>query len=149
MSAAELEASEGNDGEESYSSHLTQEEIGEINTSESELMRTNTEGDIMTTDGEIVGELVMENNDPSVIVESIVNTDGSVFVDEREFNSYCEDSLTHAVDESQSPKPCGNNRFFSFFSDYLYKNDEERNKTERDANRRTLRRFVFVLPYQF
>ncbi|XP_020281430.1 uncharacterized protein LOC109853584 isoform X3 [Pseudomyrmex gracilis] len=106
LSAAELEVSEGNDGEESYSSQLTQEEVGEINTSEGELIRTSTEGDIMTTDGEIVGELVMESNDPSVIVESIVNTDGSVFVDEREFNSYCEDPLTHAVDESQSPKPC-------------------------------------------
>lgn len=107
LSAAELEASEGNDGEESYSSQLTQEEVGEINTSEGELMRTSNESDIMTTDGEIVGELVMDNNDPSVIVESIVNTDGSVFVDERDFNSYCEDSLSHAVDESQSPKRCG------------------------------------------
>ncbi|KAL6255288.1 hypothetical protein P5V15_013628 [Pogonomyrmex californicus] len=104
--STELEASEGNDGEDSYSGQLTQEEVvGEIDTNESELLRTNNEGDIITANGEIVGELVMETGDPSVIVESIVNADGSVFVDEREFNSYCNNHLSHTVDDSQSPKP--------------------------------------------
>lgn len=101
--------SEGNDGEDSYSGQLTQEEVvSEIDANEGELLRTNNEGDIIAADGEIVGELVMENGDPSVIVESIVNADGSVFVDEREFNSYCNNHLSHAVDDSQSPKPRGN-----------------------------------------
>ncbi|XP_071561001.1 uncharacterized protein [Temnothorax nylanderi] len=104
--STELEVSEGNDGEDSYSGQLTQEEVvDEIDTNEGELLRTNNEGDIIATDGEIVGELVMENGDPSVIVESIVNADGSVFVDEREFNSYCNNHLSNAVDDSQSPKP--------------------------------------------
>ncbi|XP_011641012.1 uncharacterized protein LOC105429609 isoform X1 [Pogonomyrmex barbatus] len=104
--STELEVSEGNDGEDSYSGQLTQEEVvGEIDTNEGELLRTNNEGDIITANGEIVGELVMETGDPSVIVESIVNADGSVFVDEREFNSYCNNHLSHAVDDSQSPKP--------------------------------------------
>lgn len=107
--STELEVSEGNDGEDSYSGQLTQEEVvGEIDSNEGELLRTNNEGDIIAPDGEIVGELVMENGDPSVIVESIVNADGSVFVDEREFNSYCNNHLSHAVDDSQSPKPRGN-----------------------------------------
>lgn len=102
--------SEGNDGEDSYSGQLTQEEeevVGEIDANEGELLRTNNEGDIIAPDGEIVGELVMENGDPSVIVESIVNADGSVFVDEREFDSYCDNHLSHTVDDSQSPKPRG------------------------------------------
>ncbi|XP_025994393.2 uncharacterized protein LOC105204106 isoform X2 [Solenopsis invicta] len=102
----ELEVNEANDGEDSYSGQLTQEEVvDEIDTNEGELLRANSEGDIIATDGEIVGELVMENGDPSVIVESIVNADGSVFVDEREFNSYCDNHLSHTVDDSQSPKP--------------------------------------------
>ncbi|EZA58243.1 hypothetical protein DMN91_005912 [Ooceraea biroi] len=103
--STELEVSEGNDGEDSYSAQLTQEEVvGEIDANEGELLRANNEGDIIAADGEIVGELVMENGDPSVIVESIVNADGSVFVDEREFNSYCDNHLSHTVDDSQSPK---------------------------------------------
>ncbi|XP_032670523.1 uncharacterized protein LOC116843830 [Odontomachus brunneus] len=103
--STELEVSEGNDGEDSYGGQLTQEEVAaEIDTSEGELLRANNEGDIIAANGEIVGELVMEDGDPSVIVESIVNTDGSVFVDGREFNSYCSNHLTHTVDESQSPK---------------------------------------------
>ncbi|XP_046831679.1 uncharacterized protein LOC124429893 isoform X1 [Vespa crabro] len=100
----ELEVSEGNDGEDSYGGQLTQEEVvDEIDTTESKLLRTNNEGDIITTNGEIVGELVMEDGDPSVIVESIVNADGSVFVDERDFNTYCSNHLSHTVDDSQSP----------------------------------------------
>lgn len=100
--------SEGNDGEDSYSGQLTQEEVvDEIDTNEGKLLRADNEDDIITADGEIVGELVMENGDPSVIVESIVNADGSVFVDEREFNSYCNDPLSHTVDDSQSPKSRG------------------------------------------
>ncbi|XP_029672830.1 uncharacterized protein LOC115241283 [Formica exsecta] len=103
--STELEVSEGNDGEDSYSGQLTQEEVvDEIDTNEGKLLRADNEDDIITADGEIVGELVMENGDPSVIVESIVNADGSVFVDEREFNSYCNDPLSHTVDDSQSPK---------------------------------------------
>ncbi|KAH0951552.1 hypothetical protein HN011_005399 [Eciton burchellii] len=103
--STELEVSEGNDGEDSYSAQLTQEEVvGEIDANEGELLRTNNEDDIIAADGEIVGELVMENGDPSVIVESIVNADGSVFVNEREFNNYCNNHLSHTVDDSQSPK---------------------------------------------
>jgi len=81
--------------------------VGEIDTNEGELLRANDESDIIAADGEIVGELVMENGDPSVIVESIVNADGDVFIDEREFNSYCSNHLSHAVDDSQSPKSRG------------------------------------------
>ncbi|XP_029155214.1 LOW QUALITY PROTEIN: uncharacterized protein LOC114928297 [Nylanderia fulva] len=103
--STELEVSEGNDGEDSYSGQLTQEEVVDEIDTKSELMRVDNEGDIIATDGEIVGELVMENSDPSVIVESIVNADGSVFVDEREFNSYCNNNLSHTVDDSQSPEP--------------------------------------------
>lgn len=100
--------SEGNDGEDSYGGQLTQEEVtAEIDTNEGELLRANNEGDIIAANGEIVGELVMEDGDPSVIVESIVNADGSVFVDGREFNSYCTNHLTHTVDDSQSPKSRG------------------------------------------
>ncbi|KAL0127966.1 hypothetical protein PUN28_003312 [Cardiocondyla obscurior] len=102
----ELEVSEGNDGEDSYSDQLTQKEVvGEIDTNEGELLSADNEGDIIAVDEEIVGELVMENGDPSVIVESIVNTDGSVFVDEKEFHNYCSNHLSHTVDDSQSPKP--------------------------------------------
>ena len=101
---AELEVSEGNDGEDSYSGQLTQEEVvDEIDATEGELLRANNDGDIISANGEIVGELVMQDGDPSVIVESIVNADGSVFVDEREFNNYCNNHLSHAVDGSQSP----------------------------------------------
>lgn len=111
--------SEGNDGEDSYSGQLTQEEVvGEIDTNEGELLRTNNEGDIIA-DKEIVGELVMEDDDPSVIVESIVNADGSVFVDEREFNSYCNNQLSHVVDDSQSPKPRGNLIFIIIISNFI------------------------------
>lgn len=112
--------SEGNDGEDSYSGQLTQEEVvDEIDTNEGELLRANNEGDIIAADEEIVGELVMENGDPSVIVESIVNADGSVFVDEREFNSYCNNHLSHTVDDSQSPKPRGN-LIFILISSFIY-----------------------------
>lgn len=105
----ELEVSEGNDGDDSYSGQLTQEEVvDEIDTTEGELLRTNNDGDIIATNGEIVGELVMQDGDPSVIVESIVNADGSVFVDEREFNSYCNSHLSPTVDGSQSPNTRGN-----------------------------------------
>ncbi|XP_053990386.1 uncharacterized protein LOC128890338 isoform X2 [Hylaeus anthracinus] len=101
---AELEVSEGNDGDDSYSGQLTQEEVvDEIDTTDGELLRTNNDGDIIAANGEIVGELVMQDGDPSVIVESIVNADGSVFVDEREFNTYCNNHLSHTVDVSQSP----------------------------------------------
>ncbi|KOX75541.1 hypothetical protein WN51_12285 [Melipona quadrifasciata] len=101
---AELEVGEGNDGDDSYSGQLTQEEVvDEIDTTEGELLRANNDGDIIAANGEIVGELVMQDGDPSVIVESIVNADGSVFVDEREFNTYCNNHLSHTVDGSQSP----------------------------------------------
>lgn len=104
-----MEVSEGNDGDDSYSGQLTQEEVvDEIDTTEGELLRTNNDGDIIAANGEIVGELVMQDGDPSVIVESIVNADGSVFVDEREFNSYCNNHLSHNVDGSQSPSTRGN-----------------------------------------
>lgn len=102
--SAELEASEGNDGEDSYSAQLTQEEVGDdIDTSEGQLLSASAEGDIITANGEIVSELVMEDGDPSVIVESIVNADGSVFVDERDFNNYCNNHLTHPVHDCNSP----------------------------------------------
>ncbi|XP_046738692.1 uncharacterized protein LOC124406984 isoform X4 [Diprion similis] len=104
---AELDASEENDGEDCYTAQLTQEEVvDDIDVSEEQLLTANNQGEIMTADGEIVGELVMEDGDPSVIVESIVNADGSVFVDEREFNSYCDNHLSHhVVDDSQSSTP--------------------------------------------
>ncbi|XP_046416310.1 uncharacterized protein LOC124300286 isoform X2 [Neodiprion virginianus] len=103
----ELDASEENDGEDCYTAQLTQEEVvDDIDVSEEHLLTANNQGEIMTADGEIVGELVMEDGDPSVIVESIVNADGSVFVDEREFNSYCDNHLSHhVVDDSQSSTP--------------------------------------------
>jgi len=123
--STELEVSEGNDGEDSYSGQLTQEEVNEIDTNEGELLRANDESDIIATDGEIVGELVMENGDPSVIVESIVNADGSVFVDEREFNNYCSNHLSHAVDDSQLPKPRGN-LIFILFNSFYYTMDHQR-----------------------
>lgn len=104
-----MEVSEGNDGDDSYNGQLTQEEVvDEIDTTEGELLRTNNDGDIIAANGEIVGELVMQDGDPSVIVESIVNADGSVFVDEREFNTYCNNHLSHNVDGSQSPSTRGN-----------------------------------------
>lgn len=104
-----MEVSEGNDGDDSYSGQLTQEEVvDEIDTTEGELLRTNNDGDIIAANGEIVGELVMQDGDPSVIVESIVNADGSVFVDEREFNTYCNNHLSHNVDGNQSPSTRGN-----------------------------------------
>lgn len=122
--SAELEASEGNDGEDSYSGQLTQEEVAvEIDANEDELLRANNEGDIIATNGEIVGELVMEGDgDPSVIVESIVNADGSVFVDEREFNNYCNNHLSHTVDDSQSPKSRGKFLFlYHIYFMHIYK----------------------------
>lgn len=101
---SELEISEENDGDDSYSGQLSQEEVvDEIDTTEGEILKTNNDGDIIASNGEIVGELVMQDGDPSVIVESIVNADGSVFVDEREFNSYCNNHLSETVDGSQSP----------------------------------------------
>lgn len=104
--STELEVSEGNDGEDSYGGQLTQEEVvDEIDTTDGELLRANNDGDIIAANGEIVGELVMQDGDPSVIVESIVNADGSVFVDEREFNTYCNNHLSHTVEDSQSPNP--------------------------------------------
>ncbi|XP_015603769.1 uncharacterized protein LOC107271826 isoform X2 [Cephus cinctus] len=103
--SAELEVSEGNDGEDSYGGQLTQEEaVDDMDTAEGQLLSANNEGEIITANGEIVGELVMEDGDPSVIVESIVNADGSVFVDDREFNTYCNNHLTHAVHDSRSPR---------------------------------------------
>lgn len=103
---AELEANETNDGEDSYSGQLTQEEaVDEMDPADGELLRANNDGDIIAANGEIVGELVMEDGDPSVIVESIVNADGSVFVNEREFNTYCNNHLSHSVEDSQSPSP--------------------------------------------
>ncbi|XP_012287518.1 uncharacterized protein LOC105703558 isoform X2 [Orussus abietinus] len=102
--SVELEGSEGNDGEETYGAQLAQEDtVDEIDASEDPLLRTDNDGDIISANGEIVGELVMEDGDPSVIVESIVNADGSVFVDEREFNPYCNNHLAHTVHGSQSP----------------------------------------------
>lgn len=82
--------------------------VDEIDTTGGELLRANNDGDIISANGEIVGELVMQDGDPSVIVESIVNADGSVFVDEREFSTYCNNHLSHAVDSSQSPNARGN-----------------------------------------
>lgn len=99
----ELEVSEGNDGDDSYGGQLTQEEVvDEIDPTDNKLLGTSNEGDIIETNREIVGELVMEDGDPSVIVESIVNVDGSVFVDERDFNTYCSNHLSHTVDDNQS-----------------------------------------------
>lgn len=107
-----MDASEGNEGEDSYASQLNQEEVvDDIDVSEDQLLTANNEGEIITADGEIVGELVMEDSDPSVIVESIVNADGSVFVDERDFNSYCNNHLSHhSVDESNSSTAQGEHK---------------------------------------
>ncbi|XP_012266817.1 uncharacterized protein LOC105692296 isoform X2 [Athalia rosae] len=104
----DLDASEGNEGEgDCYAAQLTQEEVvNDIDVPKDQLLTANNDGEIVTADGEIVGELVMEDGDPSVIVESIVNADGSVFVDEREFNSYCNNHLSHHdVDDSESSTP--------------------------------------------
>lgn len=95
--------SEGNEGEESYVQMTQEEGVDDIDSTDNPLLRASNEGDIITANGEIVGELVMEDGDPSVIVESIVNADGSVFVDERDFNSYCNNHLSHTVDDSHSP----------------------------------------------
>lgn len=81
--------------------------IEDLNSSREEILKTPKDNDIIGANGEIVGELVMEDGDPSVIVESIVNSDGSVFVDERDFNSYCNDHLSHTVEDSQSPDSQG------------------------------------------
>ncbi|XP_057326663.1 uncharacterized protein LOC130668401 isoform X1 [Microplitis mediator] len=100
LSSELAEVSEGNDGDDSYTQLSQEEVVDDMDTSEGQLLSTNTEGDLISANGEIVGELVMEDGDPSVIVESIVNSDGSVFVDERDFNSYCDDHhLTHQVDD--------------------------------------------------
>ncbi|KAK0080925.1 hypothetical protein PV325_013085 [Microctonus aethiopoides] len=101
--SVELEVSEGNEGEESYVQMAQEEGVDDIDSTDNPLLRASNDGDIITANGEIVGELVMEDGDPSVIVESIVNADGSVFVDERDFNSYCNNHLSHTVDDSHSP----------------------------------------------
>lgn len=63
----------------------------------------------------------MEDGDPSVIVESIVNSDGSVFVDERDFNNYCNNHLTHhSVEDSQSSVPQGNKKRSSRRKSFIY-----------------------------
>lgn len=99
--STDLEASEGNDVDDSYCDPLMQEEsVDEMSNAESQLVSGGRDSDMISVNGEIVGELVMEDGDPSVIVESIVNADGSVFVDEREFNSY---PLSSSVQDSQSP----------------------------------------------
>ncbi|XP_066587570.1 uncharacterized protein [Prorops nasuta] len=106
--STELDISEGNEGEDSYSRQLTQEEVtNDIDTTENELLKTDNDRNIIASNGEIVGELVMEDGDPSVIVESIVNADGSVFVDERDFSNYCNNHLSHRTDESQSQNSQG------------------------------------------
>ncbi|XP_051166966.1 uncharacterized protein LOC127285158 isoform X2 [Leptopilina boulardi] len=99
--SVELETSEGNDVDDTYCDPLMQEEsVDEISNGESQLVSATRDTDMISVNGEIVGELVMEDGDPSVIVESIVNADGSVFVDEREFNTY---PLSSSVHDSQSP----------------------------------------------
>uniref|UniRef100_A0A6V7IYE1 ZSWIM3 N-terminal domain-containing protein n=1 Tax=Bracon brevicornis TaxID=1563983 RepID=A0A6V7IYE1_9HYME len=98
----DLDVSVGNDGENSYTTALTQEEVvDDIGATESQLLSHSNEGDIITANRNLVGELVMDDSDPSVIVESIVNADGSVFVDERDFNNYCHNHLQH--DDNHSP----------------------------------------------
>ncbi|CAL7949389.1 unnamed protein product [Xylocopa violacea] len=53
----ELEVSEGNDGDDSYSGQLTQEEVvDEIDATEGEILRTNNDGDIVAANGEIMKE---------------------------------------------------------------------------------------------
>lgn len=106
----ELETGEGNDVDDNYCDPLMQEEsVDEMSNAESQLVSAARDTDMISVNGEIVGELVMEDGDPSVIVESIVNADGSVFVDEREFNTY---PLSSSVQDSQSPnhegKTCNN-----------------------------------------
>lgn len=59
-----------------------------MDATEDQLLSTNTDGDLISANGEIVGELVMQD-DPSVIIESIVNTDE--YGDERNFGSYRDD----------------------------------------------------------
>ena len=114
--SAELEISEGNDGDESYT-QLTQEEVvDDMDGTEEHLLNPVSEGNVITANGRIVGELVMEDGDPSVIVESIVNADGSVFVDERDFNNYCSNHLTRAV-HSNSPGPQG--KFYFLLSHHI------------------------------
>lgn len=96
-----MEASEGNDGDDSYGDPLMQEEsVDEMSNAEGQLVSVRRSSDLISVNGELVGELVMEDGDPSVIVESIVNADESVFVDEREFNAY---PLSSSVRNSQSP----------------------------------------------
>ena len=102
--STELETNEVNDVDD-YGDPLIQEEsVGEMSNTEGQLVGTRRTSDIISVNGEIVGELVMEDGDPSVIVESIVNADGSVFVDEREFNTY---PLSSSVGNSQSPSQEG------------------------------------------
>lgn len=95
-----------------------------MDATEEQLLTTNTEGDIITANGEIVGDLVMQDGDPSVIVESIVNADGSVFVDERDFNNYCNNHLTH---DSNSPGPQGTSKtvFHTFSEKKLFNSESD------------------------
>ena len=100
-----MEASEGNAGDDSYGDSLMQEEsVDEMSNVEGQLDSVRRGSDIISVNGEVVGELVMEDGDPSVIVESIVNADEPVFVDEREFNTY---PLSSSVRDSQSPSQEG------------------------------------------
>lgn len=102
--ASDLEMTETNDGEDSYTDTLVQDEqSNDVDTAEEQLLNPNDDETIITN-GEIVSELVMEDQDPSVIVEPIVNSDGSVFVDDREFNTYCNE---HLSEHSKSPSPQG------------------------------------------
>ncbi|KAH0564531.1 uncharacterized protein LOC123272494 [Cotesia glomerata] len=98
LSSELAEASEGNDGEDSYTQLSQEEVVDDMDTTEDQLLSTNTDGDLISANGEIVGELVMQD-DPSVIIESIVNTDE--YGDERNFGSYRDDDhhLKHQVDD--------------------------------------------------
>lgn len=98
---AEMEVGDSNNDEDSYIQLQEGEEeiIDEINPTEEQLLGSN---DITDTESEIVGEMTMDS-DPSVVIDSIVNVDGSsIYVDEPDFNNF--DHLDHSVHGSDSPQ---------------------------------------------
>lgn len=95
-----LQEGREDDEEEEEGEEEDDEEItDELNTTEGQLLGNN---EITDTDSEIVGEMVM-NSDPSVVIDSVVNVDGSsIYVDESDFNSF--NHLSHSVDDNDSPQ---------------------------------------------
>lgn len=98
--SGDIEGNEGQDDDESYNAHLQQEDVvDDTDTTEGDLLATSNDGDVIIATSEIVEEQVMENNDPPVIVQSLVNVE---FVDDK-YKNYCGDPLGHSIEDSNSP----------------------------------------------